>query len=412
MHGPTFPSMGYISGVIDAALARIDQRESQLLALVGEEDRHGRLLREGRELATGPLEGMLVGVKDIFHVAGLETRAGSALPPEILTGVEAVCVTALKRAGALVLGKTVTTEFAYFAPGPTTNPHHPDHTPGGSSSGSAAAVAAGYCPLALGSQTVGSVIRPAAFCGVVGFKPSYGRVDATGMIYYSPAVDTVGWFAKDVEGVSRVAEVLCDGWRGIEANRRPVLGVPEGPYLEQMSPEGMVAFREQVRKIEAAGYVVRRVAALGEIDQINARHTRLIAGEVARQHAVWFAEYEARYRPRTAELIRWGQNIDEAEIEAGREGRGALREQLQALMKRDEIDLWICPSAPGAAPEGLESTGDPALNLPWTHAGLPVLSLPVGRTANGLPLGLQFAAGWRCDEVLLNWGWTLAGIFN
>ena len=404
--------MGDITGVIDAALARIDQRDRQLQALVGEEDRRGRLVREGRELAAGPLEGMLVGSKDIFHVAGLETRAGSALPPQVLTGLEAVCVTALKRAGALVLGKTVTTEFAYFAPGPTTNPHHPGHTPGGSSSGSAAAVAAGYCPLALGSQTVGSVIRPAAFCGVVGFKPSYGRVDATGVIYYSPAVDTVGWFARDVEGVSRVAEVLCADWRGIGAGRRPVLGVPEGPYLEQASPAGLAAFREQVRKLEAAGYVVQRVAALGEIDQINERHTRLIAGEVARQHAVWFAEYEARYRQRTAELIRWGQGIDEAEIAAGRAGRGALREQLQALMERDGIDLWICPSALGAAPEGLDSTGDPALNLPWTHAGLPVLGLPVGRAANGLPLGLQCAAGWHCDEVLLGWGRMLAEVFE
>lgn len=389
------------------------EREGQLKALVAEEYRHERLEREFAALAPGGLlYGTLVGIKDIFHVAGLETRAGSALPPEVLAGPEAACVSALKDAGALILGKTVTTEFAYFAPGPTCNPHNAAHTPGGSSSGSAAAVAAGYCRLALGTQTVGSVIRPAAFCGVVGFKPSYDRVSSKGLVYYSPAVDTVGWFAPDVAGAVVAAEVLCGAWRGVGGRARPVLGVPEGAYLQQASPEGLAAFQGQSAQLEAAGYQVRRVPALADIAVVNERHTRLIAGEVARQHADWFRDYAALYRPPTAELIRWGQEIGEAELVTARMGRAALREQLQDLMYTEGIDLWICPAAVGPAPKGLQSTGDPAMNLPWTHAGLPALSLPAGRAKNGLPLGLQCVGGWQRDEQLLAWGRAMAEVFN
>ena len=153
---------------------------------------------------------MPVGVKDIFHAAGFETRAGSQLPPELLTGPEADAVGRLRAAGCLILGKTVTTEFAYYEPEPTRNPHNLAHTPGGSSSGSAAAVAAGLAPLALGTQTIGSVIRPAAFCGIVGFKPSYGRISPEGLIFFSPSLDHVGLFTQDVAGMSLAAAVLCE----------------------------------------------------------------------------------------------------------------------------------------------------------------------------------------------------------
>ncbi|MGB1719751.1 MAG: amidase family protein, partial [Candidatus Latescibacterota bacterium] len=173
-------------------LERIAALDLEIEALVGEENHLRRLQGEvdalegrvSRAKATLALRGCLVGIKDIFHVDGLPTRAGSLLPPEALAGEEAACVRLLKEAGALVLGKTTTTEFAFFEPGPTRNPNNTAHTPGGSSSGSAAAVAAGYCPLAIGSQTVGSVIRPAAFCGVLGFKPSWGRIPSEGMLYY------------------------------------------------------------------------------------------------------------------------------------------------------------------------------------------------------------------------------------
>ncbi len=191
---------------IDETCDRIDALEPQLQALLPEPDRRQRLHNEATALQQQwpepgnrpPLYGVLTGIKDVFRVDGFPTHAGSQLPPELFTGPEATCVTRLRNAGVLILGKTVTTEFAWAEPGPTRNPHHLEHTPGGSSSGSAAAVAAGFCSLALGTQTIGSTIRPASFCGIVGFKPSYGRIPTDGLILFSKSVDTVGIFTQDV----------------------------------------------------------------------------------------------------------------------------------------------------------------------------------------------------------------------
>jgi len=206
---------------LDQLEARFGARESSVLAFVPEEARFERLRREARILldrypqpeSRPPLFGVCVGVKDIFHVDGFITRAGSRLPPEILQGAEAESVTQLKAAGALIVGKTVTTEFAYFAPGPTRNPHNAEHTPGGSSSGSAAAVAAGLCSIALGTQTIGSTGRPASFCGVAGYKPSRERISRAGVIPLSPSLDHVGVFAANAADVTQVARLLCRDWR-------------------------------------------------------------------------------------------------------------------------------------------------------------------------------------------------------
>jgi Asp-tRNA(Asn)/Glu-tRNA(Gln) amidotransferase A subunit family amidase len=199
---------------------------------LAEPDRRGRLHRAATALAVAypepagrpSLYGALLAVKDIFHVDGFTTRAGATVPPELFAGPEAACVTRLRQAGALVVGKAVTTEFAYFEPGPTRNPHNLAHTPGGSSSGSAAAVAAGLAPLALGTQTIGSVIRPAAFCGIVGFKPSLGRVDPQGLVFFSRTLDQRGLFTQDVAGMALAAAVVCREWRDLPApGRLPVL---------------------------------------------------------------------------------------------------------------------------------------------------------------------------------------------
>jgi Asp-tRNA(Asn)/Glu-tRNA(Gln) amidotransferase A subunit family amidase len=202
----------------ESCLDRIDEADGDVRAFLPEEDRRERVRSAAGDRAEQfgaserpALVGVPVGVKDIFHVGGLATRAGSNVPPEELAGPQADAVSALRSAGALVLGKTVTTEFAYFEPGPTRNPHDLGHTPGGSSSGSAAAVAAGTCPLALGSQTIGSVIRPASFCGVVGVKPTYGRVPMGGVIPVAPSVDHVGFFTQDAAGARLAAGALCRG---------------------------------------------------------------------------------------------------------------------------------------------------------------------------------------------------------
>lgn len=398
---------------LDLLETSFDAREPDVLAFLPEDGRFPRLRREARQLLARypdpanrpPLFGLPIGVKDIFHADGFTTRAGCRLPPEILQGREAECVTILRQAGALVLGKTVTTEFAYFAPGPTRNPHNPAHTPGGSSSGSAAAVAAGLCPFAFGSQTIGSINRPAAFCGVVGFKPSYGRISAAGVIPVSHSLDQVGFFTSDADGAEMMAGLLCRGWRGaVQSERKPVLGIPEGPYLQRVEPEGLAHFRATCGRLREAGFTVKTVEAMPDFAEIDRQHRLLMAAEVARVHAQWFGQYEALYHPKTAALIRDGQNYNDDDVAAAQAYKTGLRARLTALMDQHGIDLWISPSATGPAPRGLDSTGDPIMNLPWTNAGMPTLTIPTGFSQSGLPLALQLTARWQADEWLFAHG--------
>lgn len=408
---------------LDALEARFAEREPQVLAFLPEEGRFERLRRAAAALAARwpdparrpPLYGLPVGIKDIFHVDGFPTRGGSRLPPDALAGPEGPCVTALRRAGALVLGKAVSTEFAYFAPGPTRNPWSAEHTPGGSSSGSAAAVGAGICTLALGSQTIGSIVRPAAFCGVVGFKPTYDRVSREGVIPLAPSYDHVGWLSADVETAARAAEALVPDWRagagpnpgrvgsGVVRGRRARLGIPEGPYLERAAGEGLDHFRATCERLRKAGYELVPLPALPDFDEVVARHFRVFAAEAARVHRDWFARFGHLYDRRTAELIQRGQGIGDDQLARDLAASAALREALTSPMDERGLDLWVSPPALGAAPRGLDSTGDPVMNLPWSQAGMPAIGLPTGHNAAGLPLGLQVAARAGADEELLAW---------
>ena len=388
--------------------------EPKVLAFLEEEGRFARLRAEAKRLESRngglrpALFGMPVGVKDIFQAKGFATRAGSKLPEKVLQGDEAESVRRLRAAGALVMGKTVTTEFAYFAPGPTMNPHNPAHTPGGSSSGSAAAVAAGLTPLALGTQTIGSVIRPAAFCGVVGFKPSYGRIPTEGVIPLSPSLDHVGSFAMSVWLSKEAASVLLDEWRGdLGEVKRPVLGIPEGDYLERADAETRRRYWQVVEALKKAGYDVRRRRLFPNYDEIAERHARILEAEAARVHADWYRFHSQAYDRRTREMIERGMGISEAELEAAKREAGYFSNTISTIMDIDDIDVWVSPAAPGPAPKGLDSTGDPVMNLPWTQAGLPSLGLPMGKAANGLPLGVQFVADYGKDEELLCWGMEL-----
>ena len=403
--------------ILDALRARFDAIEPTLQAFVREPGRWERVAREVDALAQlwpdpaarPPLSGLPVGIKDIFHVRGLPTHAGSAVPPEELAGGEGPAVARLRAAGAVVLGKTVTTEFAYFAPGPTTNPRAPGRTPGGSSSGSAAAVAAGLVPLALGTQTIGSICRPAAYCGVVGFKPSYERVPRDGVVPLAPSLDHVGWLAADLDLAVSAAAVLLDGWRGEPpAAGRPALAVPDGPYLERASAEGRAAFEAVVARLERAGLPVRRVSAMPDFADVDARHRLLVAADAAAVHARWYERHGARYHAETRALVERGRAADSAQVARALDGRARLRGELHALMAREAIDAWLSPAAPGPPPLGLGATGDPVMNLPWTHAGMPALALPAGTDAQGLPVGLQLAARFGDDEELLAWGRSVA----
>ena len=399
-----------LSLYLEQQCLRIDRVEPHVAALLPEPERKARLLAEGRALTATyprpeerpPLFGCLLGVKDIIHADGFPTQAGSTIPAENFVGPEATAVTLLKQAGALVVGKTVTTEFAYFEPGPTRNPHDILHTPGGSSSGSAAAVAAGECTLALGTQTIGSVIRPAAFCGIVGFKATYDRIPTAGILYFSRTVDHVGLFTQDVAGMILAASVLCADWQGLPTvERMPVLGVPDGPYLMQTERDALGAFEHDLERLTAAGATVRRVSTLADIDALNTLHRRLAFGEFAREHAELYPRFKEHYRPRTREIIEIGQGVSDAELAELRTSCARVRDQLQAQMADAGIDLWVCPPAPGPAPKGIHATGDPNMNLPWTHAGMPAITIPAGRAEMGLPLGLQLIAPFGQDELLL-----------
>ncbi|MFD8702149.1 amidase [Kitasatospora sp. NPDC059648] len=405
---------------VERFCALVERVDPLLHAFVAEPGRHDRLLARARELTARypepagrpPLYGVPVGVKDIVHVDGLPTHGGSALPPGVLAGPQAVVVDRLLAAGAMVAGKTVTAEFAASAPGPTRNPHHPGHTPGGSSSGSAAAVAAGLVPLAIGTQTVGSVIRPAAYCGVVGFRPTYGRIPITGVIPNAPSFDTLGVFTADLAGAALAAPLLCDGWREAEPGPEPVLGVPDGPYLERAEPAALRAFEERVARFERAGLAVRRVALFPDFAEVTRQLQIVNRFELARSHADWFAWFGGLYRPETAAGIRVGQGVAAEDREAALGFRERLRERVAGAAAAAGVDLWLAPSAPGGAPEGLHSTGDAVMSLPWSYLGLPALSLPAGRTPDGLPLGLQVVGVAGEDERLLARAALLEGLLT
>src|SRR6266498_2784914 len=225
---------------------------------------------------------------------------GATLPARRLAGAESAAVRSLRAAGALVLGKTRTAEFAYAAPGPTRNPHDPGHTPGGSSHGSAAGVAAGFFPLALGTQTIGSIIRPAAFCGVAGFVPTYGRIRADGTLHVSRSLDRVGLLASDAAGLELAAASLIASWHPVGGGRRPVLGVADGPFLEAVEPAARELFERQAETLAAAGYQLRRDRVFEDADEVAESLRRLMNGEFAREHAALFERYRDRYRPQTA----------------------------------------------------------------------------------------------------------------
>lgn len=408
--------LDYINAVCDT----IDLLEPHVRALMPEPARRRRLIEQSAQIERRypnpadrpPLFGIPVGIKDMFRVNGFQTRAGSLLPEDLFDGAEAACIRLLKEAGALVLGKTVTTEFAYYEPGSTRNPHNLDYTPGGSSSGSAAAVTAGFCPLAIGTQTIGSVIRPAAYCGVCGFKASYERIPTDGLILFSRSSDHVGLFATNIDDIEIGASILCSGWHPPERSPQPVLGIPVGPYLDQAGQTTLKYFRIYLDRLQAAGYNIKPVPVLENIGHINRLHHKMIAAEFAHVHRKWFDQFSQLYRPRTVGLIKEGQNVPGHLLEEARVHCSQLRIGLIHRMSDTGIDLWVCPSATGPAPRGVTCTGDPIMNLPWTHAGLPAINLPAGKTRNGLPTGLQFVADYMADEQLLAWSQGLTTALN
>jgi len=391
---------------------RIAQHNQLIRAIVpGSHDKEKVLARTAQIAETWPdpanrppLFGLTLGVKDIIHVDGFTTGCGTALPVHLFQGKQADCVSKLLDAGIIVMGKTETTEFAFLDPAPTRNPHNIDHTPGGSSSGSAAGVAKGFFDLALGTQTVGSVIRPAAYCGVIGFKPSLGRISTEGVIPFSTTVDQVGLLCMDINLLDPVSATLLDHWDP-STDAIPledlVLGIPEGPYLDQASSHGLTQFYSTVNQLKTAGINIKSCQTLATIQQINQVHQRLIAAEMARVHMAWFEQYAELYRAATRNIIETGQDIDDTELQSLQRERMENIVTMQAEMENHKVDFWLSPSATDHADRGLQATGNPIMNLPWNHAGMPVVSLPTHLDDQNLPHGLQVIGKCGDDEQLL-----------
>lgn len=398
-----------ITNYVSQIESLFDSREPSVLAFLPESNRFEHLLKDAEELVARypdvqnrpPLFGMTIGVKDIFHVDGFITQAGSRLPANELQGDEAVSVTKLKNGGVLILGKTVTTEFAYFTPGPTRNPHNLEHTPGGSSSGSAASVGAGFCDIALGTQTIGSVIRPAAFCGTVGFKPTYERISRAGVIPLSPTFDHIGFFTPDVETAKLMAGVVIEDWKMGSTNRKPTLGIPEGPYLACASDYAQTCFNAHCDSLARAGYDLRRVRVMDDFQDIRDRHDAIMSHDAANVHKEWFAKHENLYSSKFSDLIKRGQSV--SNLQSLVEARDSFRNQITQTMKENNIDLWICPPTVGPASKGLDATGDPVMCLPWTQIGFPAINIPTTKNEENLPMGLQLVGTWNSDEALLAW---------
>jgi Asp-tRNA(Asn)/Glu-tRNA(Gln) amidotransferase A subunit family amidase len=391
---------------ISKACDKLEKIDQHIHSFLPEKNRKERLISDMEKYKPKPvmpLYGMFAGIKDIFRVDGLLTRAGSKLPARKFSGIEASVVTKIKKNGALILGKTVTTEFAFAEPNETVNPVNHKYSPGGSSSGSAAAVAAGLCDFAVGSQTVGSTLRPASYCGIVGFKCSYDRIDPKGVIYFAPSLDTIGLFTKDVTKMLKVSKALFKTWQDEnEKQILPVLGVPVGKYLDQIDKDVLTIFNRTITRLLKNGYTVKRIPVFENIVQINYNIWILAAYEMAEIHKKWYAAYKHLYRSRTRELIEKGEKVTKEKHREMIQKQKELRTYIINAMTQNGIDLWVCPTTMSYAPKmTLSSTGNPAMNIPWTFAGLPSISLPIKKSGK-LPLGLQIVARFGKDELLLS----------
>lgn len=382
---------------LDACLDRIAAREPEVKAWVCLD---AEAARTAAGASAGVLAGMPLGVKDVFDTLDWPTSYGSPLYAGHRPGQDAAAVALARAAGCVLPGKTVTTEFAYFHPGPTANPHNTDHTPGGSSSGSAAAVGAGMVPFALGTQTAGSVVRPAAFCGVVGYKPTFGTIATFGVKQFAWSLDTVGVFARDLADAALLAEVLS----GLLLRPSGETGSPRiGFYKAALwsSPsEAMAVTLEKVAAVaEAAGAQVTEVILPDACASLFEDQKLIMAYEGARSLAhERRGKREALSTP-LLELTDAGARVDPNDYLQARARSRQARAALAALFQ--DVDVLLTPSAPGAAPRGLEATGDPAFNRAWTLLGQPCVTLPAGRDPSGLPLGVQLVGGFDDDARLL-----------
>lgn len=349
----------------------------------------------------GPLHGLPLGVKDLFDTTDLPTAYGSALYAHHRPAADAASVTLCREAGAVVLGKTGTTEFAYFTPGPTVNPHNALHTPGGSSSGSAAAVADHMVPLALGTQTAGSIIRPAAYCGVVGYKPSLGRVVHAGVKSLSPTLDVIGGFGRNVEDAALLGAVLTGDLRLMENHLHGTLriGLFPSPSWDQADADTQKAWEQATHALAKNSDHCQDQALVQDFGELIQLQKDVMSYEMARSLSFERLRHREALSPALQALLDTGMAISGAQHAANLQHTADWRLRIDALFERH--DVLLTPSTTGAAPEGLAATGDPLFCRSWSLLGLPAVHLPLMRNARGLPVGLQLVGRMGEDHKLL-----------
>jgi amidase len=397
--------------LLEACLERIAARDGTVKAFAHLDPALARAaLAKPRD---GLLAGLPLGVKDVLDTADQPSQYGSPIWRGHQPRADSYAVAATRAAGGIVLGKTVTTEFATRHPGPTTNPHNPAHTPGGSSSGSAAGVAAGFFPLAFGTQTGGSVLRPAAFCGIAGFKPSFGLIHRAGMKVMSESLDTIGVFGRGVADCALLAQAvtgldLGDPQRATGA--APRLAVCAGPGEAQLAPETLTLLEEVATTCARAGARVERIALPPALVAAQQAHPAVMNGEILQALAWERMTHPAEISAVLTENLDWAAGLSATALGEARAAFATGRAAFRDLM--GDYDAILTPAAPGEAPEGLGWTGDPVCNALWTALHGPAISIPAGRGPSGLPLGLQLVAPAGQDRALLGWAGWLEGLLG
>lgn len=378
---------------IDASLATIHEGEGTLQAFTA--------LTDAPQAGTGPLSGVAVGIKDILDSFDMKSRYGSAIYEDHQPIVDSGIVAQLRRAGATIIGKTVTTEFAFFYPGPTRNPHNLDYTPGGSSSGSAASIAAGMIPAAIGTQTGGSIIRPASFCGITGYKPSFRLAPTTGMKTFSWSLDTVGFMAGTVEDVAIFATAALSRnlWGGTNKSA-PRIGFYRGQNWGDASSDMQHAVEQAAEAAIASGAILVDMDEPDILAEARVAHSIIQNYEAGIACAGDLALHADKMSKKLRTTLEAGQKITATEYDKARRIARHARKATHNLF--EDVDALLTPSAPGAAPKDLTVTGEPHFNKLWTLVGTPCVSIPHFKDANDMPLGVQMVGKFGRDKELLS----------
>lgn len=352
----------------------------------------------------GPLAGIPFGVKDIVETKGMATEYGSPLYKGRLGTEDAPIVRDLRSRGGILLGKTVTTAFAYRTPGPTRNPRNPEHTPGGSSSGSAAAVAAGMVPFTIGEQTRGSILRPASFCGVTGFKPTHDLLPMEGVLPLAKSLDTLGFF-------THTPADMLELWKAIgkPAGREEQFSFAAPEPIPECDLEMVKAFGEAITIMRKSGVTIKTIDIAGELKKLVAASDLIEEYEGARFHEARFKEFGIRLDPAIANLVTNGLKIPEERYDESKRLIAGSRMRFAEIFKSTPVILT--PAAVGSAPLGLRTTGDPRMDAPWTALGTPAISVPMP-VGTFLPLGLQLTADLNQDARLLHAAVTVQRVFK